>query len=88
MTTPDFDWMHERVGSVDNPSYIITPEEPMAGTMNFAERVVNTLAYLVRRYKHKVGNKQHSGAARQRSQSRRTRIICAHVSCTKFRLSK
>ncbi|XP_034253455.1 UDP-glucuronosyltransferase 2B15-like [Thrips palmi] len=54
VTAPDFAWMHERVGSVDNPSYIITPDEPVAGKMSFLERAMNTYTYLMKRYKHKT----------------------------------
>ncbi|XP_034250265.1 LOW QUALITY PROTEIN: uncharacterized protein LOC117650772 [Thrips palmi] len=44
-TQPDFPHMHARLGSVDNPSYLITAYELMAGKMNLWQRCRNVLTY-------------------------------------------
>ncbi|KAE8749856.1 UDP-glycosyltransferase-13 [Frankliniella occidentalis] len=54
VTAPDFPWMHERVGSIDNPSYIIAGMEPFAGRMNFLQKITNVFMCLYNKYMHKV----------------------------------
>ncbi|XP_034242083.1 UDP-glucuronosyltransferase 2B15-like isoform X2 [Thrips palmi] len=45
-TQPDFTQIHDRVGSVNNPSYLVTPFEPLVGKMGLWERCRNVLALL------------------------------------------
>ncbi|KAK3925715.1 UDP-glucosyltransferase 2 [Frankliniella fusca] len=54
VSAPDFPWMHDRVGSVDNPSYLITAMEPYAGKMSLWQRIQNVFMYHYYRYIHKV----------------------------------
>ncbi|KAK3919517.1 UDP-glucosyltransferase 2 [Frankliniella fusca] len=54
-SAPDVAWMHERIGSVDNPSYITNVFGNAFGRMSLWERVCNTftglyLNYLARSY--------------------------------------
>jgi len=54
VTAPDFPWMHDRVGSVDNPSYLIVGMEPFAGKMNLWQKLQNVFMYVYHRYIHKA----------------------------------
>ncbi|XP_034255447.1 UDP-glucuronosyltransferase 2B15-like [Thrips palmi] len=44
-TQPDFSQIHERMGSVDNPSYLVTTYEALTGRMNLWQRCRNVFAY-------------------------------------------
>lgn len=57
VTAPDFSWLHERMGSVDNPSYLITSNEPMVGRLTLTERAWNLAMNLHSNYMHKVKDK-------------------------------
>ncbi|KAJ1532204.1 hypothetical protein ONE63_000824 [Megalurothrips usitatus] len=52
-TTPDFAWMHGRVGSPDNPAYLVVNNEPVAGRLTFPQRVVNVFMYILNNLKFK-----------------------------------
>ncbi|KAJ1521690.1 hypothetical protein ONE63_003333 [Megalurothrips usitatus] len=52
-TQPDLAWQHERVGSVDNPSYLPVNFEPYAGRLTFPQRLYNTAVYIYYNWAHK-----------------------------------
>ncbi|KAJ1521692.1 hypothetical protein ONE63_003335 [Megalurothrips usitatus] len=52
-TQPDLVWQHERVGSVNNPSYLPVNFEPYVGRLTFPQRLFNTAVYIYYNWAHK-----------------------------------
>ena len=55
---PDVSYMHERLGSVDNPSYLVNVFTSFNSNMTFWERVVNTCTLLWTNYLHQVRERE------------------------------
>nr|WHM27958.1 UDP-glycosyltransferase family 466 member C1 [Frankliniella occidentalis] len=54
LVAPDYAWMHDRVGSVDNPSYIVANFEPYAGAMDLWHRIQNTFMSIAHKLLFKI----------------------------------
>lgn len=77
VSAPDFTWAGPRVGSVDNPSYIITPFMSLAGKMTFWQRLENTYTYIVANVLFKVGSGRVEKRTRFRKSNRSTHALRA-----------
>ncbi|KAJ1519806.1 hypothetical protein ONE63_005059 [Megalurothrips usitatus] len=53
-TQPGFPWMFDRVGGVDNPSYLISGHVPLGGKMTLWERIYNTCMHYAMQYLFKI----------------------------------
>lgn len=73
VTAPDMPWMHERLGSVDNPSYLVVANEPYAGRMDLWHRLQNVVAYACSNLLHKV---TRTGVAELDRRTEANRLHC------------
>ena len=53
-SAPDVAWMHERFGSVDNPSYLVNVFTGYTSAMNLWQRFINSCTTLYVKWLHKV----------------------------------